>query len=400
MKVPSSTILSFLYIITIKKQIPNVYFEKLNMDFILICSIIADNSFRRFYMSEFLHINWEHIIEILWLPVCIQIIALIIGLAINRFVNMKIHSRLNDSPQNLHLVLSHALKGVPISLCSGIGLYWTLTSLDNMTPKLQDFLSNILLGIIFFTITRVLARIAVGVIDMHTQANDSNMPKTTLLTNIVEISIYVMGALILLQSYGISITPIITALGIGGMALALGLQDMLANIFAGIHLILSKQIRLGDYIRLSNGQEGRVQDISWRFTTIEASTKNVIVIPNQQIASAILTNYSMPAQDIAIVVPVGVSYDSNLDEVERITLDVAKKTMEKFEPTLENYHPLVRFHTFADSSINFNVILHSGSFVNQHVLKHEFIKALTARYRQDGINIPFPIRTIQMESKE
>ncbi len=348
-------------------------------------------------MTELLTINWEHVLEILWLPLCIQIVALLIGMAINHLINIKIHDRLSDTPDNLHLVFAHALRGIPVALCSGIGLYLTLTTLDNMTPRLQEFLSSLLLGVIFLTITRVLAKTAIGIIAMHTQSSDSNAPKTTLLTNIVEISVYAMGGLILLQSYGISITPIITALGIGGMALALGLQDMLTNIFAGLHLIVSKQIRLGDYISLDNGDRGCVKDISWRFTTIEATDKTVIIIPNQKIASAILTNYSMPEQDITIVIPVGVSYDSDLDEVERVTLEVAAEVMHTYDSSLKTYEPFVRFHTFGASSIDFNVILHSGSFTNQYILKHHFIKALTARYRKEKINIPFPIRTIQME---
>ena len=181
------------------------------------------------------------------------------------------------------------------------------------------------------------------------------------------------------------------------MAVALGLQETLANIFSGLHLILSKQLRLGDYIRLSSGEEGRVTDITWRFTTLLGGSGNVIVVPNQKIASAILTNFSMPKQALSISVPVGVSYDSDLEQVERVTLEVAREVMERVDHKLDQ-EPAVRFHTFADSSINFNVILHSSEFANQFLLKHEFIKALTKRYRQEGIEIPFPVRTIIQES--
>lgn len=346
-------------------------------------------------MQNYLFIDWEHAFDLLWLPVCIQLAALMIGVGMNRFINLKIHSKLSNTPNSLHLVFANALRGVPISWCSGVGLYWTITAID-MTPRLQDFLSNILLGVIFYTLTRVIARTIVGLIDMHTQTSE-NAPKTTLLTNIAEVAVYVMGGLILLQSYGISITPIITALGVGGMAVALGLQDMLANIFAGLHLILSKQIRLGDYIRLSTGEEGCVTDISWRFTTIQSTTNNVIVVPNQKIASAILTNYNMPEQEISIVIPVGVSYDSDLEQVERVTLEVAKEVMQEVEHSVDTFDPIVRFHTFGESSIDFNVILRSKQFTDQFPLKHAFIKALTARYRKENINIPYPMRTIQMQ---
>ncbi len=348
-------------------------------------------------MLDYLNINWAHILQMLLLPVCILSASLVIGFFLNKLINRRIHSSLELSPDSLQYVFIHALRGLPISWCFGVGLYWTINSID-ISPSLARLFSYILFTIIVYTLTRVIARTLTGMIDIHTQKSNENLPKTSLLTNIINIIIYAMGILVILQYYGISIAPIITALGVGGMAVALGLQETLANIFSGLHLILSRQLRLGDYIRLSSGEEGRVTDITWRFTTILSGSGNVIVVPNQKIASAILTNYSMPKQDISISIPVGVSYDSDLDQVERVTLEVAREVMERVEHKID-LPPAVRFHTFADSSINFNVTLHSSEFSNQFLLKHEFIKALTKRYRIEGIEIPFPVRTIIQESQ-
>lgn len=341
--------------------------------------------------NYFMQINWSHVISVLWLPICIQLSALFIGLAINRLVNRYLHS-VAKSADGIQYIFIKAIKGLPVSWCSGIGLYWTVTVIDDMPAGLSNLLTKLLLGIILFTITRCIARILVGIVDVHTN-NNENLSRTSLLNNVISIFIYGLGTLVILQSYGISITPILTALGVGGMAVALALKDTLSNIFAGIYLILSRQIRLGDYIRMSSGDEGRVTDITWRFTTIQSVTNNVIIVPNQQISSAILTNYNMPKPEISISIPVGVSYDSDLEEVERITLEVANEVMDRIEHKIE-VDPVVRFHTFADSSINFNVIMRSSQFANQYVLKHEFIKALTKRYREEGIEIPFPIRTL------
>ncbi|WP_110954447.1 mechanosensitive ion channel family protein [Anaerosinus massiliensis] len=341
---------------------------------------------------HYFNINFVSTIEFLWIPACILLSCLTAGVLLNRFINRRLQEKYGSDPESLSYVFTNAIKGLPISWSIGVGLYMTITTIQ-MPERLLDFLSNILLGVILFTITRVAARTLVGMIDMHTQKNGSNLPKTSLLTNIVNIAIYVIGILIIMQSYGISITPIITALGVGGAAVALGLQETLANIFSGLHLILSKQIRLGDYIKLSSGEEGCVTDITWRFTMIQGLSNNVVVVPNQKIASAILTNYSMPKQDVSISIPIGVSYDSDLDHVERVTLEVADEIMQKFD----HAHALkaaVRFHTFGESSINFNVSLHSNQFLNQFPLKHEFIKALTKRYREEGIEIPYPVHTI------
>ena len=181
------------------------------------------------------------------------------------------------------------------------------------------------------------------------------------------------------------------------MAVALALQETLANIFSGLHLILSKQLRIDDYIKLSTGEEGRVTDITWRFTTIvPVGEGNMVVIPNQKIASATITNYSMPHRDILISVPVGVAYDSDLEQVEQVTVQVADEVLEEVDHAVKQ-EPFVRFTAFGESSIDFQVFMHSSNFDNQPRIKHEFIKRLTKKYRELGIEIPYPVRTVIQE---
>ena len=339
--------------------------------------------------------DWTHLLEMLLVPACILVAALTAGIILNRMIKKRIMHRLATDETSWQNILINALQGVPISFCLVVGLYWIVNTIDIIEPLVRIF-SYILFTVIILTITRVIARTVSGVIDMQIERSQKAMPKTTLLNAIVNGIIYAMGILVVLQYYGISIAPILTALGVGGMAVALALQETLANIFSGLHLILSKQLRLGDYIHLSSGEEGRVTDITWRFTTIvPVGEGNMVVIPNQKIASSIITNYSMPRHDIVIKIPVGVAYDSDLQKVEDVTLEVARQVLTDLNEKLDaDRQPVVRFYNFGDSSIDFNVLLHSARFDDQFRLKHEFIKALTARFRQEGIEIPFPIRTI------
>ncbi len=339
--------------------------------------------------------DWTHLMEMLLVPACILVAALTAGITLNRMIKKRIMHRLTTDETSWQNILINALQGVPISFCLVVGLYWIVNTIDIIEPLVRIF-SYILFTVIILTITRVIARTVSGVIDMQIERSQQAVPKTTLLNAIVNGIIYAMGILVVLQYYGISIAPILTALGVGGMAVALALQETLANIFSGLHLILSKQLRLGDYIHLSSGEEGRVTDITWRFTTIvPVGEGNMVVIPNQKIASSIITNYSMPRHDILIKIPVGVAYDSDLEKVEEVTLDVARQVLTQLNERLDkDRQPAVRFYNFGDSSIDFNVLLHSARFDNQFLLKHEFIKALTKRFRQEGIEIPFPIRTI------
>jgi small-conductance mechanosensitive channel len=108
--------------------------------------------------------------------------------------------------------------------------------------------------------------------------------------------------------------------------------------------------------------------------------------------------HNIPDREIALLVNIGVSYGSDLENVEKITCDVASEVMQNTPGAIAGFKPFVRYHTFADFSVNFSVIMRVSEFVDQYFVKHEFIKRLHSRYRSEGIEIPFPIRTIKMEN--
>ena len=96
-----------------------------------------------------------------------------------------------------------------------------------------------------------------------------------------------LGGLVLLNSLGVAITPLLTALGVGGLAVALALQDTLSNLFAGVHILTSRKVQPGDFIQLDNGMQGYVQDTNWRNTIIRQLPNNILVVPNATVASSI-----------------------------------------------------------------------------------------------------------------
>ena len=348
-------------------------------------------------MTIFSHtLSADNLVDLLLVPSCIVLAALAAGIIADRLIRRYIGHHLAVEESTWKYVLIRSMQGVPIFFSFIVGLYWAIDAVE-ISPTVTKLLSYLLFTSNVFSITRVLARTVDGVVTMYFERSGKNLPKTTLLNSILVGVIYAMGLLVILQYYGISIAPILTAAGVGGMAVALALQETLANIFAGLHLILSKQLRIGDYIKLSSGEEGRVTDITWRFTTIiPLGASSTIVIPNKTIAGANISNFSLPTLNINVSVPVGVAYDSDLTAVERISIETAKEVLARVDDN-PNAEPLVRYTDFGDSSINFNVILPSSMFDNQGIIKHEFIKALTDRYRTEGIDIPFPIRTIIQE---
>ncbi|MDF2573072.1 MAG: mscS 2 [Sporomusa sp.] len=247
------------------------------------------------------------------------------------------------------------------------------------------------------TLTLLVARLASGYLKQKFGKTSGAFASTSILATTIDLAVYTIGILFLLQSFGVAISPLLTALGVGGLAVALALQDTLANLFSGINILVAKQIKIGDFVKLSTGEEGHVVDMNWRNTTIKTSNENMVVIPNQKFASSTITNYAQPFAECSIAIPIGVSYESDLDHVENVTGAVAKEILQETEGGVNSFEPIVRFFSFAESSINFNVILRVKTVTDQHLIRHAFIKRLHVRYQQEGIIIPFPTRTVNLE---
>lgn len=119
------------------------------------------------------------------------------------------------------------------------------------------------------------------------------------------------------------------------------------------------------------------------------------IIPNSKLASTIVRNYYLPELDMAVLVAVGVHYRSNLAKVEQVTIEVAREVLREVPGGVPWFEPFIRFHTFGEYRVEFNVILRVKEPVDQYIVTHEFIRRLHDRYRQEGIDIPEPVRIVR-----
>ncbi|MFI1801211.1 mechanosensitive ion channel family protein [Streptomyces sp. NPDC020379] len=266
-----------------------------------------------------------------------------------------------------------------------------------LTHRVGHNVNQVLTALVMLTATLTAARVISGLVQSVAQSRSGVAGSATIFVNITRIAVLALGFLVILQTLGISIAPLLTALGVGGLAIALALKDTLANLFAGVHILVSKTVHPGDYIRLSSGEEGYVRDINWRITVVEQLNNNLVIIPNAKLAGTNMTNFSRPEQKLSVTVQVGVGYDSDLEHVERVTIEVAETVMKDVAGAVPDHEPAIRFHTFGDSRIGFTVILGVGEFSDKYRIKHEFIKRLHQRYRAEGIRIPSPARTVALQ---
>ena len=262
---------------------------------------------------------------------------------------------------------------------------------------LRNLVGRAVSVVVIVTFLIVAMRLATAGITGFAKRSTGMETSTTLVQNVVRLLLLILGTALILQNLGINITTLVTALGISGLAVALALQDTLGNLFAGMQIIMSRQIRTGDYVALATGEEGAVTDIQARNTTIRTFPEsNRVLVPNSILASTVVTNYSLPHRRLFIKLPIGVAYDSNLEQVEAVTVDVARKVLSEVEGGLTDEEPFVRFEEFSDFSINFLLRVPVRQFTDQFLVRHELVKRIHERYAAEGIEIPFPIRTVRM----
>ncbi len=339
--------------------------------------------------------NSEIILKVLrWLlPLAIIGAGFLIGILIERLIMRRLERLPREKTwKGLRLIIK-VLHRIPLIWCgiAGVAIATKFLPIGDDNIKI---INNILLVIIIFSAVIVVSRITAGLI--RAQAQRSDLPSVSIFVNLSKVLIFIIGFLIVLQTLGVSIAPILTALGVGGLAVALALQDTLSNLFAGVYIIATKLVVPGDYVQLDSGQEGYVSDVTWRNTTIRSIENNMVIIPNAKLSSTILTNFNQPIKELSVRVQVGVHYDSDLDLVERVVKEVAAETMHAVPGAIPTAEPLVRFHTFGDSSINLTAILKARDFISKYPVQHDFVKRLHKRFQQEKIEIPFPIRTVYM----
>ena len=331
-----------------------------------------------------------------WLtPSLIACVIIFAGIVIQRVIIVYAHRLAKKTHSKSASVLASSLRGMIVLISMLFGVYYGMTKAP-LDPETIIIAHRIHIFLTILIVAFVISRVLTGLLKAYSFREQSSKGSLSLFKSIINILVYSLGLLVLLQSFGVSITPILTALGVGGLAVALALQDTLSNLFAGIQITLTRTIKPGDYIHLTSGEEGTVIDITWRSTTLLTQSDNMTVIPNSKLATTIITNYSLPKQDFSITVNVGIGYGSDLDKVERITLEVAEQVMRGLNI---NGSPTFRYKEFGNSSINFGLSMNINQFSQQYVLRHEFIKSLYKRFKVEGIDIPYPTTSVYIKNE-
>ena len=324
-------------------------------------------------------------------PAGILAFCVLAGVLLQRYVSCKLRAAAEKTVSRWDNVLIRSLRGVIIiwSLLAGMSIVLSFISLP---AAVYLIIKKILQIAAIVSVTVWAGRAAAGYADLYivrVAGVSSSIFKT--------LAILVVGGvgfLIVLDEFGIAIAPIITALGVGGLAVALSLQDTLANLFAGLHILMARSIRPGDYLRLSSGEEGFIHDITWRNTTLRELSNNLVIVPNKKITEMTLRNFTLPEQETSLLVDFKLAYGTDLTAVEKMIVEEARSVLQDVPGGVKGFEPFVRFNLLGDWNIGGTVILRVNEYTSQYLVKSEFIRKLRARFAREGVASPGPVAPI------
>lgn len=336
-----------------------------------------------------------HALQVWVAPVATLVVAIVLGYVAKYVLVRKITQLSARTETDLDdLIVGAIQRHIPFWFLVGGAV--VAARLAPITPEHESFARSVAKALIVVSLSFVAANLLTGLVERATKRAGATFVSASLTRNVLRGAILVVGGMMVLAQLGVRIEPLLTALGVGSLAVALALQPTLSNLFAGLHITLAKPLRIGDFIELENGVQGFVVDIGWRATKLREPVNNVVIVPNARLVEMIAKNYSLPETEQTVIVPVGVSYLADLERVERIALEVAAEVVRRVPEAAPSFNPVLRYNGFGDSSVNFVLVFRARLFPDRGTVIHELIKALKARFDAEGIEIPFPQRVVHV----
>ncbi|HYM20041.1 MAG TPA: mechanosensitive ion channel family protein [Candidatus Kapabacteria bacterium] len=313
--------------------------------------------------------------------------AIVIGFVAERYLLKILVRRSETHGWRFFEIVLRALGGLIITMLVLITIR-NVVELFPITEGKEETAYKVIKIIWIIAVTLFLTRIAVAVLHrvLARASNKGAHGATTILVNIVKVVVAVLGLFWIFHTLGIAITPILTALGVGGLAVALALQDTLTNLFAGIYILSSDQMQIDQPVKLTTGEEGVIHDISWRTTTLRTAGGNLIVIPNSKFAQSTLTNFSLPERTSAIIIPLIVKPIGDLDRIERVALTAVSGVLAG-DKRWEHCECTVQFTEQTENGLRVQVIIKPVLFDEQADLKHRSLKEILRSFRENNIEL-------------
>lgn len=314
----------------------------------------------------------------------IALAVLLAALAVRKWILGRLETVAKENPKSFAGLLREGLGTPTLLWCLVLAVDALLAAMD-LPVRVERVGHLLVVSFLILSLTMVVSTVVTRTLHHYGEQNQLPFAVAGLSRTLTQVVVFSIGLLVLLGFLGISPLPVLTAFGVGGLAVALALQDSLANLFAGIHILIERPIAVGDFIRLSAEEEGMVSDIGWRTTRLLTGSNSMVVIPNKTITSANLTNYSMPSVAVGAWVPVLMGLDADLAKAERIALEAARST----EGVMEDPAPVFLVDPgMTPTHLQYRVAFRVQRHTQAGTIKTQVMGRLLDGFRKEGIPLP------------
>ena len=280
--------------------------------------------------------------------------------------------------------------------CVALALEIGLRGMD-LPQSVRSLASNVLVGLVILSVTLVLSNLGGLLAERIVKRVHQDAPVTGLLRALIQGLILLLGLLVLLKSLGIAISPLLTALGVGGLAVALALQDTLSNLFAGVHITVENPFRVGHFVRLEDGLEGYVSDIGWRTTRIRTRPGNLVVIPNAKIASATLVNFHLPRRHLRVALDLGLPLSGDPEHIEEVLAEAMRDAAQLIEGAVPEGEPDVWLVELSKDRQLWRVRLDVAEYARRERVLHALNKRVLIALRAAGLSVAVPLQHVHLQ---
>lgn len=323
-----------------------------------------------------------------------------IGWLAGRLVTLLLSRGVRKTATDLDDLILHAVRG-PIWIASALGGAWLALRALPLPREMDAYLNRGWIVAATLLLVAVGLRVINGLTKEVVQKSPALAGASGIIRVFGRIVVLSLGGVMILQSLGIAVEPLIASLGIGSLAVGFALKDTLSNLFAGVYLFADRPIRVGDYVKIEGGEEGFVEAIGWRATRLRMLANNMIIVPNAKLSESILTNYDLPESQMSLVLGISVASDADPDRVLEVLVEEAKAAIPDIPGLLAAPEPFAQFSSgFAGNVLEFSLIVRVRSYVDQYLVRSELRRRILARLRREGIPIPFPQQVIRAPELE
>lgn len=323
----------------------------------------------------------------------VVVAAAIVGWLFNRFVIAFIRAVAGKTKTRVDDIIIKAVHPALVFTLFFAGIAVALEWYGSTLPRqFVTWAGGATLGVIVFLVALSAARLASAVLHHRARQEPRWTPAATLGSRLLGAIIWVLALLTVLRHYGFEITPLLTSLGLAGLAIALALQDTLANFFAGVWIQTGRSLWPGHYVKIEEKNlEGFIVEVGWRTTKIRSLPGNIILIPNQVLAQSTVTDFWLPEPKMGASLTVVTAFETDPDRVAPMILEEIRAATSEVDYILKDPEPFCRLNRRVDNGWEFWMSFWVPYYYNQWNAQGYVLNKIRKRFLKEGIRMPLPI---------